>query len=333
MPDLRGRPLLDTASDQALYVGRDSEEERLEAALGRALNALVVGARGAGKTTLLRHLAYHLRIAGRPVAFVDGSTAEDLPGFLDLVAYRLSQTGIRVRTTDRPPRPAAPSLVDAIEGLAPAEPPAHGVVLLVDELPGAADAHTLFGRLRDTLWQLPYEWVVAAPEDERSAYLTPPADAFFEVVVALGKLGREQQEELLRTRLGDDAALQPRLLPGGSLYPREVLESVRGALLSGRSAGEMQDLREERAARASALGRAPAMLLEELDSSGPASASDEGLLRRLGWTRERAVQVLRQLEEAGLVTSFPQKGATGRPRKIYAAVELSCPTSPGESRE
>jgi hypothetical protein len=65
------------------------------------------------------------------------------------------------------------------------------------------------------------------------------------------------------------------------------------------------------------------MLVAELESLGRASASDDELLNRLGWTRGRASQVFGQLEEAGIVTSSPLRGERGgRPRKVY---ELSTP--------
>ena len=57
------------------------------------------------------------------------------------------------------------------------------------------------------------------------------------------------------------------------------------------------------------------MLMAELESLGAASASDEALPKRLGWTRSRSVQVLRELEDAKLVTSSLVKGESGRPRK------------------
>ena len=60
------------------------------------------------------------------------------------------------------------------------------------------------------------------------------------------------------------------------------------------------------------------MLLAELENSGePLSPSDEALLQRLGWTRERAGQVFRVLEEAGIVDSTQERQARGRPRKLY----------------
>jgi hypothetical protein len=40
------------------------------------------------------------------------------------------------------------------------------------------------------------------------------------------------------------------------------------------------------------LGRPHAMAMAELEALGGASASDEEFLRRLGWTRPRASQVL-----------------------------------------
>jgi predicted ArsR family transcriptional regulator len=77
----------------------------------------------------------------------------------------------------------------------------------------------------------------------------------------------------------------------------------------------------QRRAEAQRLGRPAEMVVAELEASGPLSASDERLLRRLGWTRERAVQVLKQLEGAGLVTTSLQKGPSGRPRKLYGLTD------------
>jgi DNA-binding MarR family transcriptional regulator len=84
----------------------------------------------------------------------------------------------------------------------------------------------------------------------------------------------------------------------------------------------MHKARIKREERLAELGRSAFMLMAELESLGPASASDKQLLQRLGWTRSRAVQVFRQLEEAGLVTSETVKGDSGRPRKVYRPAEL-----------
>lgn len=68
-------------------------------------------------------------------------------------------------------------------------------------------------------------------------------------------------------------------------------------------------------------GRGASMLMAELESLGANQRSDERLLSRLGWTRTRAVQVLRELEEHGMVTSSIVKAASGRPRKLYRPVD------------
>ena len=60
------------------------------------------------------------------------------------------------------------------------------------------------------------------------------------------------------------------------------------------------------------------MIMVELEALGAASASDKELLDRMGWTRERAAQVLGQLEDKGLVVSSSERQARGRPRKYFA---------------
>ena len=72
--------------------------------------------------------------------------------------------------------------------------------------------------------------------------------------------------------------------------------------------------------RATELGRPAAMLFAELMDLGPVSPSDKQLLERLGWTRARAAQVFKQLEQAGLVVVTDEApDGPGRPRKLYAA--------------
>jgi DNA-binding MarR family transcriptional regulator len=57
-----------------------------------------------------------------------------------------------------------------------------------------------------------------------------------------------------------------------------------------------------------------------LETNGPASASDERMLSELGWSRSRATQVLRELEQAGLVKPSSERNDSGR-RKVYALLE------------
>ena len=59
------------------------------------------------------------------------------------------------------------------------------------------------------------------------------------------------------------------------------------------------------------------MLAQELEALGWASASDERLLVRMGWTRSRVVQVIAELEGEGLVEMREESTGRGRPRKLY----------------
>jgi predicted ArsR family transcriptional regulator len=59
------------------------------------------------------------------------------------------------------------------------------------------------------------------------------------------------------------------------------------------------------------------MLASELEALGWASASDERLLTRMGWTRPRVVQVVAELESRGLVQMREENTGRGRPRKLY----------------
>lgn len=339
--ELSGRPLLDTKLDHALFAGRQGELRKLLSSVERRLNVLVIGERGSGKTTLLRQLSYALRqkIPENPPAFVEGHLAEGAKLFVDLVRYRLglnpavldpsplqSTFGLMAR---KAPLNDSLELSNLVSSLREAVPSGRRIVL-VDELPAKSVGQALFGRLRDELWQLPITWVVTVAADEGDELLAPPADAFFDVVMELEPLSRNAQREILQARAGGFGEQIADQLEDGN--PRRLLSLARDSLQGGAQPAELVRSMGRRDIEVSKLGRAASMLMAELESLGPTSASDEKLLGRLGWTRSRAVQVFRQLEEKGLVTSTTVRGESGRPRKLYRPARLDQPSEREEER-
>ncbi|SRR6266540_659735 len=193
-------------------------------------------------------------------------------------------------------------------------------VVVVDGVASAEVAHDLFGRLRDELWRLGFVWLVAADSSLRPAFQEPPADAFFDVTIELGPLPDGRASELLSVRdreneLRDD--VREAIVQAAKGSPRRLLGLARQAL-AGKSAEAI--LREAQLVErvGDEVGESAKRLVDELMIVGGASASDEELLRRLGWSRMRAQQVLAQLEDAGFVEVVGQRnGARGRPRKVY----------------
>src|SRR4051812_45933678 len=200
MLDLSGRPLTDTSLDHKLYVERP-EHSLIHKGARQGLNALLVGERGSGKTTLLRQLALELREEQFPAVFVDGKLATDAYSFLELVRFQVGQAPNLLESvretyarawTPRPNLGEANMLLDLINTM---RGPSNGgpkTVLLIDGVPSPETAHSLFGRLRDELWQLPFAWVLAGDERDRAALMQPPADAFFDRLVELGPLAEWQ---------------------------------------------------------------------------------------------------------------------------------------------
>lgn len=329
--DLTGRPLLDNDVDRAIFAGREEEFERLLTATERRLNTLLIGERGAGKTSMLRQLALELRRRhpdSPPPVFVEGGLASDARTFLDLVRHR---AGLRPVVT-------GPSAVDVTRGTFTRKPliedslelpnlvaRLHDAatdgqrVILVDDLQANPIGQTLFGRLRDELWQVPLTWVLAVTPSEAGAYLRPPADAFFDARIDLQPLSEDQRKRFLEARVGSRGKALASKLDEGN--PRRLLALAREAVQGGRSTVDIARARDERLERLSRLSGPARTLLNELESLGAASASDEDLLRRLGWTRSRAVQVFGQLEREGLVSTSLIKGEAGRPRKVYRPAE------------
>lgn len=324
--DLSGRPLIDTAADSRLYAPRH-EHRVLKKDAEQRLNVLVTGPRGSGKTTLLRQVLLDLRNDDHPAVFIDGKLATDAFSFLSLIRSQLGEApnlpqAFRERYslvfTPRPNLGDANALLDLIDSMrSPVEGPER-TTLLVDGLPSPEVAHALFGRLRDELWQLPFNWIVAADERERAALMEPPADAFFDRRITLGPMTPQEQLSLLEQRMPmtNRGGLKS-LTDASEGNPRLLLALARDTFEGGHGIEDLLANRVWREKAASNLSRPASMLLAELENMGSASASDEELLKRLGWTRPRATQVFRELEDAELVTSREVKGHGGRPRKVY----------------
>src|SRR3954453_16153057 len=206
---LSSRPLMSNAADARYFVDRADGLQRLEAAIERRLNAIVFGERGMGKTSLLQHLVFRARERDATEArlvYVDGSIADDALGVIELVRDELGRApdladvlGGRFNRGLHPREHAseAAMALDLLRALRDAPP----ATIVLDGLPSPESGHTLFGRLRDELWQLPYAWIVATHPAARRTLLTPPADAFFEVQLTLEPLSIDDQVEMLARRM------------------------------------------------------------------------------------------------------------------------------------
>jgi hypothetical protein len=314
-----------------LFVDREGVLDRIHDSAARRLNTLVAGERRSGKTSLLRVLQQ--RLASRfHVVMLDAGLSQDAASFLSLFLFSLereaalgragtlsnarldldySSFALPVSETER-----VLTLLDAVRHAI--ERRERGVVAIVDDLRTAELAHRLFGRMRDELWMLGCTWVVAADSQDRSALLRPPADAFFETVIELGPLDHGDAAELIRRRLADEDAdpdLVERLARAGEGNPGRTIELAREVVVHGTPLGEATSRRTDVRFRAGKLGDSARRLVDDLLTYGPASASDESLLRRLNWTRARATQVFKQLEAEGIVGPVPARSGGGR--KIY----------------
>ena len=319
---LQSRPLYDTAADERFFV-EPSGWQRLVSAVDHRFNVALLGASGAGKTTALRQLQRRLRRAGEAVVYVDGTQAADVDQLTRLVEYELAgRTGgaredlASEASADGPPGSRSLRLVERLRALR--ELPA--TVILLDCTHAAPAAHVLFGQLRDELWQIEHRWVVAVEDAERSLLLAPPADAFFDQVVSVS-MDSDGLERMLRARKPDLTDERLRQIAETTTSPRAALQAARDGLTSTNGHDPLA-ARLWRQEQASALGRPHAMAMAELEALGGASASDEEFLRRLGWTRPRAAQVLGALAERGLLAASDEQSPGGRrPRRVYRPVD------------
>jgi energy-coupling factor transporter ATP-binding protein EcfA2 len=308
---LRNRPLLVGGLDDDLYVSRPELEQVLHRALRDDRNVLLVGERGSGKTTLLRKVIADA--PDREIKVVDAALASTVHDFIRLIGRSL---GADPGPADAP----ADDPVDLLDALArlPRKP---NVVVVIDGPLDPDVAYIFFGRLRDAVWRLPYTWIVTATPDEAGAFRTPPADAFWSLVLEVGNLGDAEIQDLLERAMDPDELARLNEL-GKSSRPisAPVRHVVRWAqdVMDGRSPTHDEELLND----AAALGRQASMALSELLAlERPVSAGDPELLRRLGWTRTNAARWLARMEDRGIVRSFVGNAeGQGRPPKLYEPV-------------
>ncbi len=306
-------------------VGREAESLLLRAITLRA-NVLVVGDPGSGKTTLLNVVERRLEDQGRTVVFVDAQPGTSLWSLLWLVARQLGADTTELWDIEpneaggvsTQPRPISQREILFFLDLLP-----DGAVVLVDGL-APETAFELFGRFRDVLFEADLQWVATANRSDRSTFLRPPADGFFGAVVELEPLTPGQIEEMLVRRASTASDAEARRLReiaqelsglGRPLTPRVVLVAALRAMMSDEPGAVSVNRRAMRREEARALGYPALRVFDALAELRGAHAGDERLLERTGTSRPRAAQLLKELEEAGLVVAHSE----GR-RKVYQVV-------------
>lgn len=272
-------------------------------------NVLAIGPAGAGKTTSLHKLAMDLRERNFAVCVVNGALVDTAAQLMELVVkgFDLEPTAVR---KDEGTTLAAVARLRAA--------PVGGCVLIDGPLTTVV-ARELFGRLRDELWSLELRWALTSTEAAAMVVRVPPANAFWDRVIKLPLLTTAEAVEVIRAGLSSDefdelthSGWQP-----PRSWPRHVVREVRdrfeGTTLQ--PADLIQELRE----REAGLDRIPSMVLAELQQLGrPAAAGDTELLKRCGYSRAYVARALAELEDDGLVISFPAASdGPGRPRKLY----------------
>ena len=291
---LSRRPLTASERDQGLFA-MVPEVDVLRGAERLGLNVYVGGGPGSGKTTLLRRIEYEY--PGVAV-FARADPAESASGLLEAIAKALRSpltVEHSVTGTELDVGLLKAALSVALRGWQ--DESERPRVVLVD---GADDEQirVLFGRYRDTLWELPLTWIVAG----RSSTPPDPSDGFFDRVVKLTPWPRERVRNLIELRVPQWPArscdeVASILAPA---TPTRALLDLQALVLTGDRPELLQSFVDERA-QASRLPGRLRDLYEVLNQSGPTHAGDEWLLEALGVSRSRIVHGLQELKSLGLV--------------------------------
>jgi energy-coupling factor transporter ATP-binding protein EcfA2 len=317
-------------------VDRRRETEAIIRAIEASQAVLLLGERGSGRTSLLNHVAWLLarREEPRQTVIVSGelaSSPSQLLGVLVARVGRLAEPGntrgswiddLRVLSMPDGPfgqvvQPAIViELVDLLgERLAALKRP---VCLMIDGIAPTV-AHGVFGGLRNELWALANaSWVVAGDTTGEALYLEPPADAFFERTIRIGPLTDSDAKKLLRAHLPDVMEAEiAQAVAVGEGNPRRLLRAAADIQAGVAPAdAKTNDLKQQARKLAGPLAGA---LVGYLADHGPAAASDQTMLRQICASRQRASQLMHELEAAGLLETIEQHepGRRGRPARRF----------------
>jgi hypothetical protein len=317
MPELSSRPL--TTSDDALYVSRDADVA-VRSALEQGDNVLLGAVRGAGATSLLHRLEAEVSDALLMNAERAASASDVIASLVSQLRLQRFLPGLQ-ELLHRPDPLAAPPIMRRLDETLRSQG-RHPVVLLDGPIDPKV-SFDLFGRWRDELYSLPLNWVVLAHYERLAEYVTPPADVFFDAIVLLDGFDAAGALEVLKRRhvlpLPDDVA--DSIVRHFDGTPRHLIRLARRVTSS--DAGEVAHRAEQLAETAGSLSRGARQLLADMQGRGPITATDPGLLRRLGVSDRQMRRYLAELEAAGLAEQLHSSSSNqGRPPATYRLTPL-----------
>jgi energy-coupling factor transporter ATP-binding protein EcfA2 len=304
---LTDAPILFDVVDRDAYVDRPSVQEALLRAVATSRGTLLVGPTGSGRTTLLNWLRRRLENDRTPVARIDAALVDDPLVFFEIAQHAITDARGPGTSPSRLTEAASRTLrIQAAAGELGAAP---ATVLLVDNLTDSELARTLFGRMRDLLWESGHRWVVTARPADRAAFLAPPADAFFSARVSVAPLVPEELDRFVALSDLPTAEAERRLV-GVPPQPREVIHALR------REGEQSADAEVNES-----LGPAVAAVMREVRAlDRPVGVDDADLRARTGLSPITLRKYLNRLAAAGYLETVTDRrsGAPGRPRRLFA---------------
>ena len=289
---LSRRPLTASDRDQELFATLPALDA-LRAAKAFGLNAYVGGGPGSGKTTLLRRMEHE---CGGEAVFVRAEPVGSATELLAAIAAAVGPPG-EAPTPFSDTELDVASVFDALDRWHKMPGRPHWV--LVD---GADPEYirVLFGRYRDSMWDIPLLWMVAC----RASAPPPPADSFFDRILRLGPWTETDIQKLIKSRVprwdadrrNQVASILAPATPAQAMLALQALVSARNP------ATLLQSVADERQ-RAKVLPERLHRLYEALNLAGPAHAGDTRLLDAVNVSRSRVAHGLNELEQTGIVTA------------------------------
>ncbi len=225
---LSDRPILPTAYDMDLFVGRANEFEKAIEVIFYGENLLIIGDRGSGKTSFLNYLKYF--VSRKDLLWkYRTETKKILPIFIDFFEhgeqftrevflqslikgiFRELSKNEQLKNTLSVSEKWIKEKTDFIETLDMLQnlsmriyDEGYHLIYFYDNLDkiNGRDIWTSLRGIRDALWVMQFSLVFSLASNQFKYIYKPPLDRFFPYIIRLGPLSRRDIKKFIDKRLG-----------------------------------------------------------------------------------------------------------------------------------
>ncbi len=334
---LNKRPVYSTYSDKDLFVNRTKEIEELMFAIKNNYNSLIVGNNGEGKTSLLYKIfrefedstilfpiitdmsgindKYSIvdqlindlleKVSDNDSVWDDNELGNIISKYNSNISLRYVNEEIRkfsyVETSEshKVKLIYLEKILDHLESKT-----GRKTLFFIDNLSNNPDEFFLtFGTYRDYLWNINCQFCVTCSSLTFGIINKPPLSSFFDRVIKMNPFTQADFEKMFKKR----GVIVPKLFQFIKIFnrlsPRFAIEITQNIIFNEISEVEIQKTIEILQGKMQSISDSEKNIFQYVLETASVSASDEDLQKSFNISRSRVVQILKKLEEVGLLDS------------------------------